>query len=230
VHLPKLYHAVVSTQFGTKATTCFHAFNSDIFGPLKETGLGGSLLGVIDHFSNYVWLLAFPSKKAIVPNPFLVLSTDIRNFHAHLYPDCAFTPTFKLNCDLNYLDVACRSMVYSLGYIAQSTIPYTHNQFAKMEREGATLADSATTILQHANGTIRTWALLCARLSIYSTDSLYRPPPAVLVCPSHHPSWHSHCLRPRQSLWLHGLPPLGGTLHGPTLTQAASLHVHWVMR
>jgi hypothetical protein len=151
--LAKSHHALVNQQPGTKATACFEAFSSDIFGPLKEIGPGGAkyVLGVIDdHFSNYIWLLALPPKKAIVFTLSSVL-TKIRNLHSRLLPACAYRPTIKFDCDPNYLDVACRTMVSSLGYTAQFTAPYTHNQPVKMERQWATLADSATAMLQHAH-------------------------------------------------------------------------------
>ena len=59
-------------------------------------------------------------------------------------------PTIKFDCDPNYLDVACRTMVSSLGYTSQFSHPFTHNQLDKMERQWATLADSATAMLHHA--------------------------------------------------------------------------------
>jgi hypothetical protein len=100
--LAKLHSAAVNTKPGTKATACFHAFCSDIFGPLKETGPGGAkyLLGVIDHFSNYIWLLALPSKKAVVCTLSSLLS-DVRNLQSRLYPHSAFRPTIKFDCDPN---------------------------------------------------------------------------------------------------------------------------------
>jgi hypothetical protein len=63
----------------------------------------------------------------------------------------AFMPLIKFDCDPNYLDIACCTMVSSLGYTAQFAAPHTHNQLVKMERQWATLADSATAMLQHAN-------------------------------------------------------------------------------
>jgi hypothetical protein len=146
--LAKLHHAPVNHQPEPKATACFQAFNSDIFGPLKETWPGGAkyLLGVIDHFSNYIWILAHPSKKAVISTLSSVL-TEIRNLHSRLLPARAFRPTINFDCDPNYLNVACRTMVSSLGYTPQFTAPYTHNQLAKMERKWATLADSVTAML-----------------------------------------------------------------------------------
>jgi hypothetical protein len=91
--------------------------------------------GVIDHFSNYIWLGSCTSKKAVVPTLSFVLTTDIINLQAHLHLDSTFMPTIKFDYDPNYLDVTCRSMVSSVGYAtAQFTAPYTHNQLAKMER------------------------------------------------------------------------------------------------
>jgi hypothetical protein len=90
--LAKLHHASVNTQHGTKATACFQAFNSNIFAPVKETtGPGGAkyLLGVIDHYSNYIWLLTLSSKKVVVARLSSVL-TDIWNLHARLHRACAF--------------------------------------------------------------------------------------------------------------------------------------------
>jgi hypothetical protein len=117
------------------------------------------MLGVTGHFSNYILLFVFPTKKAIVPTlPFVV--TDIGNFRSRVHTDRAFMPTLKLDCDLNYLDVACCIiMVYSLGYTAQFTVPCTHNQLAKIEPQWAALADSATAMLQHAYRPIKYWLL-----------------------------------------------------------------------
>jgi hypothetical protein len=125
--LAKLHHAPINTQPSTKATASFHAFGCDIYGPLKETGLGGAkfLLGVIDNSSNYVWLLAIPSKKVYV-SILCSVFTD-RNSHTRPHPARTFRPTIKLDCDPNYLDVARRTMVSSLGYTAHFTAPYTHS-------------------------------------------------------------------------------------------------------
>jgi hypothetical protein len=87
--------------------------------------------GIIDHFSNRIWLLALPSKKAIIPTLSSVL-TDIKSLHSRMHRARAFMPTIKFDSDPNYLDVAYRTMVSSLGYTAQFTAPYTHNRLAKM--------------------------------------------------------------------------------------------------
>jgi hypothetical protein len=108
------------------------------------------MLCVIDHFSNFIWLLALSSKKAVISIISSVL-TDIANLHSLMHPTRAFRPTIKFGCDPNYLDVACRSIVSSLGYTPEFTAPYTHNQLANTERQWATLADSAAAMLQHAN-------------------------------------------------------------------------------
>jgi hypothetical protein len=129
--------------------------------------------GVIDHFSNYIWLLALPSKKAIVSTMSSVL-TNIRNLHSRLLPARAFRPTIKFDCDANYLDVACRAMVSSLDYTSQFTAPYTHNQLAKMERHWATIADSATAMLQYANYPTKYWGL-AMRTVLYLRNRLTSP-------------------------------------------------------
>jgi hypothetical protein len=90
-------------------------------------------------------------------------------------------PTIKLDCDPNYLDVACRTMVSSLGYTAQFTAPYTHSQLAKMERQWATLADSATAMLQHTNCPTNYWGL-ALRTDAYLRNRL--PSPAASGGPS----------------------------------------------
>jgi hypothetical protein len=102
----------------------------------NRSGRGGAqyLHGVIDDFSNYIWLLALPSKKADVPTLSSVLK-DIKNLHSRLHPARLFTPTTKFVCDPNYFDVAYRNKVSSLRYAAHFTAPYTHNQLAKMERQ-----------------------------------------------------------------------------------------------
>jgi hypothetical protein len=173
--LAKLHHAAVNTKPGTKATSCFQAFGSDIFGPLKETGPGGAqyMLGVIDHFSNYIWLLTLPSKKAVVSTLSSLLN-DVRNLHSRLYPHRAFRPTIKFYCDPNYLDVACRTMVSSLGFSAEFTAPYTHNQLAKTERQWASLADSTTAMMQHANCPSKYWGL-AMRTVVYLRNRLPTP-------------------------------------------------------
>jgi hypothetical protein len=94
--------------------------------------------------------------------------------HSRLHHACAFTPTIKLDCEPNYLDVACRSMVSSLGYTADFTAPYTHNQLAKMERQWATLAESATAMLQHANCPAKYWGH-AMRTAVYLRNRLPSP-------------------------------------------------------
>jgi hypothetical protein len=89
--------------------------------------------------------------------------------HAH-----AFRPTIKFDCDPNYLDVVCRTMVSSLSYTSQFSYPFTHNQLDKMERQWATLADSATTMLQHANCPTKYWGL-AMRTAVYLRNRLPSP-------------------------------------------------------
>jgi hypothetical protein len=60
------------------------------------------MLGLINHFSNYIWFLALPSKKAIISTLSSVL-TDIQNLHSRLLPACAFRPTIKFDCGPNYV-------------------------------------------------------------------------------------------------------------------------------
>jgi hypothetical protein len=62
-------------------------------------------------------------------------------------------------------------MVSSLGYTSQFTAPYTHNQLAKMGRQWATLADSATAMLQHANCSTKYWGL-AMRTAVYLRNRL----------------------------------------------------------
>jgi hypothetical protein len=66
--LAKLHHAIVNTNLDTKATAVFYAYSSYVFGTLKEIGPRGAkyMLGVVDYFTNYIWLLALRSKKAVV--------------------------------------------------------------------------------------------------------------------------------------------------------------------
>jgi hypothetical protein len=170
--LAKLHRALVNNHPGTKATTCCHALSSDVFGLLEETGPGGAkyLLGVIDHLSNYIRLLALPSKKAVVSTLSSVL-TNIRILHSHLLLARTFRPIIKFDCDPSYLDVACRTMVSSLGYTAQLKAPYTHNHLAKMERLWPTLADSATAMLPHANCPTKYWGL-AMRTAVYLRNRL----------------------------------------------------------
>jgi hypothetical protein len=178
----------VSTQLDTKATSCCHAFISNIFGPHKETGLGQVkyMLGVINHFSKYIWLVAPPYKKAFV-STLSSIFTDIRNLHSRL--DHARTPTRKFDCGRNYVYVACRNMVSSLEYRSRFTAPYTHNQLAKMERQRATLADSTTAMLQHANYPTKYWGL-AMRTAVYFRNRLRSP--ASSASSLHHSPWCSH--------------------------------------
>jgi hypothetical protein len=96
--------------------------------------------------------------KALVPIVSYVL-TDIKNLHSRAHHDRAFRPTIKFDYDPSYIDVACRTMVSSSGYAAQFTAPYTHNQLANMQRQWATLADSATAMLQHVICPTKYWGL-----------------------------------------------------------------------
>jgi hypothetical protein len=101
---------------------------------------------------------------------------DIKILHSSLHGSRAFRPTIKFNCDPNYLDVECPTMVASLGYTAKLTAPYTHNQLAKMECSWATLADSTIAMMQNANCPPDTGVSSCAQPSIYVT-CFPRPPP-----------------------------------------------------
>jgi hypothetical protein len=62
-------------------------------------------------------------------------------------------------------------MVSSFGFTAMFTAPYTHNQLTKMERQWATLADSAAAMMQHANFPSKYWGL-AMRTTVYLRNTL----------------------------------------------------------
>jgi hypothetical protein len=109
------------------------------------------------------------------------LLTYVRNLHSRLHHNRAFRPTIKFDCDPNYLDVACRTMITSLGYTAEFTAPYTHNQLAKMGRQWATLTDSALSCCSTPISLQSIGALPSARPFTFATGFLRQPPPAVRV-------------------------------------------------
>jgi hypothetical protein len=65
-------------------------------------------------------------------------------------------------------------MVASLKYTAHFTTPYTHNLLAKMERKWATLADSVTAMLHHANCPTKYWGLAMGT-AVYLRNRLPSP-------------------------------------------------------
>jgi hypothetical protein len=74
-----------------KPRACLQEFSCVIFDPLKETTWPGGakyVLGAINHFSNYIWLLAFPNKKAIVST--ISVLTDIKNLNSDLHDGRTF--------------------------------------------------------------------------------------------------------------------------------------------
>eukprot|EP00873_Tetraselmis_striata_P017148 jgi/Tetstr1/437412/TSEL_026094.t1 len=106
----KLRHASVS-RAPASVVQPFSDFSSDVFGPVDVPGVGGAkfLLGVIDHYSNYIWLAALSSKRDIITQLRLVL-LQIRTICSKA-GQRRFAPSIKFDCDPNYLDTACRSMV-----------------------------------------------------------------------------------------------------------------------
>eukprot|EP00873_Tetraselmis_striata_P040371 jgi/Tetstr1/460635/TSEL_005832.t1 len=69
------------------------------------------LLGVIDHYSNYIWLAALSSKRDIITQLRLIL-LQIRTICSKA-GQRRFAPSIKFDCDPNYLDTACPSMASS---------------------------------------------------------------------------------------------------------------------
>jgi hypothetical protein len=105
------------------------------------------MLGVIDNFSNCIWLLlALPSKKGVLPSLSYAV-TEIGNLHSRMHTSHVLRSTIKFDCGPNHLDVAYRTMASSLGYTAKFTAPYTRNRLAKIEYLWPTLADLATAML-----------------------------------------------------------------------------------
>jgi hypothetical protein len=51
---------------------------------------------------------------------------DVKNLHSRLHLDRSFWPTIKFDCNANYLDVACRTMVAALGYTAHLMAQCAH--------------------------------------------------------------------------------------------------------
>eukprot|EP00873_Tetraselmis_striata_P018760 jgi/Tetstr1/439024/TSEL_027516.t1 len=77
-------------------------------GHAESPGGAKFLLGVIDHYSNYIWLAALSSKRDIITQLRLVL-LQIRTICSKA-GQRRFAPSIKFDCDPNYLDTACRSM------------------------------------------------------------------------------------------------------------------------
>eukprot|EP00873_Tetraselmis_striata_P002664 jgi/Tetstr1/422928/TSEL_013708.t1 len=77
----------------------------------SESVVGGAkfLLGVIDHYSNYIWLAALPSKRDIITQLRLIL-LQIRTICSKA-GQRRFAPSIKFDCDPNYLDTACRHAI-----------------------------------------------------------------------------------------------------------------------
>eukprot|EP00873_Tetraselmis_striata_P040481 jgi/Tetstr1/460745/TSEL_005930.t1 len=111
----KLRHASVSYAHAS-AVPPFSAFSSDVFGPVDVPGVRGAkfLLGVIDHYSNYIWLAALSSKRDIITQLCLI-RLQIRTISSKA-GQRRFAPSIKFDCDPNYLDTACRSMVRECGF------------------------------------------------------------------------------------------------------------------
>eukprot|EP00873_Tetraselmis_striata_P034503 jgi/Tetstr1/454767/TSEL_041650.t1 len=70
----KLRHASVS-RAPASAVQPLSAFSADVFGPVDVLGVGGAkfLLGVIDHYLNYIWLAALSSKRDIITQLRLIM-------------------------------------------------------------------------------------------------------------------------------------------------------------
>eukprot|EP00873_Tetraselmis_striata_P037639 jgi/Tetstr1/457903/TSEL_044421.t1 len=122
----KLRHASVS-RAPASVVQPFSAFSSDVFGPMDVPGVGGAkfLLGVIDHYSNCIWLAALSSKRDIITQLRLVL-LQIRTICSKA-GQRRFAPSIKFDCDPNYLDTACRSMVRECGFSDRLPSPTAAN-------------------------------------------------------------------------------------------------------
>eukprot|EP00873_Tetraselmis_striata_P002189 jgi/Tetstr1/422453/TSEL_013291.t1 len=83
-------------------------------GHSESPGGAKFLLGVIDHYSNYIWLAALSSKRDIITQLGLIL-LQIRTICSKA-GQRRFAPSIKFDCDPNYLDTARRSMVRECGF------------------------------------------------------------------------------------------------------------------
>eukprot|EP00873_Tetraselmis_striata_P026749 jgi/Tetstr1/447013/TSEL_034471.t1 len=72
------------------------------------------LLGVIDHYSNNIWLAALSSKRDTITQLRLIL-LQIRTICSKA-GQRRFAPSIKFDCDPNYLDTACRAMFRECGF------------------------------------------------------------------------------------------------------------------
>jgi hypothetical protein len=122
-----------------------------------------------------------PQQKTVVSFLSSIL-TDIRTLHSRLNGNAPFHPTIEFVFDPNYLDADYRAMV-SLGHTAKFTAPYTLIQLAKMERQWATLLESATAMMQHDNCPSNYWGL-AMRKTFYVRNCLPTREPASFHMPS----------------------------------------------
>eukprot|EP00873_Tetraselmis_striata_P038903 jgi/Tetstr1/459167/TSEL_004613.t1 len=81
---------------------------------LAYKGRARFLLGVIDHYSNYIWLAALSSKRDIITQLRLIL-LQIRTICSKA-GQRRFAPSIKFDCYPNYLITACRSMALAGKY------------------------------------------------------------------------------------------------------------------
>eukprot|EP00873_Tetraselmis_striata_P026590 jgi/Tetstr1/446854/TSEL_034332.t1 len=169
----KLRHASVS-RAPASVVQPFSAFSSDVFGPVDVPGVGGAkfLLGVIDHYSNYIWLAALSSKRDIITQLRLVL-LQIRTICSKA-GQRRFAPSIKFDCDPNYLDTACRSMVRECGFSDRFTAPYAHHQLGRVERRWGSLGQRAVCRMQHSHAPRRFWGL-AMRHSAFLANRLPSP-------------------------------------------------------
>eukprot|EP00873_Tetraselmis_striata_P028973 jgi/Tetstr1/449237/TSEL_036442.t1 len=94
-------------------------------GHAESPGGAKFLLGVIDHYSNCIWLAALSSKRDIITQLRLVL-LQIRTICSKA-GQRRFAPSIKFDCDPNYLDTACRSMVRECGFSDRLPSPTAAN-------------------------------------------------------------------------------------------------------
>jgi hypothetical protein len=197
--------------------------------------LGGAIyvLGVTDNFSNCIWLLALPTKWTKFP-PRLPYSRISQAFTPVSMAVVLSDQLLNLICHPNYVDVACRTMVFSLGYTAKLTAPYTHNQLTTMERQWASQVDSSTTMMQHATCpsrrhwslAVRTTVYLRNRLRTHAASGSLRGVPYTLLHGVHVDILHLKVFGCYACLGLEGLR----LIHGQSSPQNHSMYVHRVLR
>ena len=142
---------------GTNPDRIFLNLSTDLYGPVHgPAGTPGYALGVVDHFSGYVWL-RFLHSKGETPEALTSILTTIRTIFNRRFPNIPWSCTLKADSESVYSGAGTSDVCLRQEVDLRFTAPHSHHQLGRMERVWGLLHCTAIALMTHSGTPRRFW-------------------------------------------------------------------------